>query len=135
MEVGGWVQVSLGICFGKSSKNSLKSVLIFWSSIPCVFCLYTLLKVVGYYDFSVLSMPVMGFRKKKVWMGMGGWGELYPKKILDFLNFFELCKAPYAGRGSSVLARASVSRSTREQDSLLPFLILGNNFGNHTLPL
>ena len=43
-------------CFvaGKSSQNSPKPVLIFWSSIPCVFCLYTLLKVVGYYDLSVL---------------------------------------------------------------------------------
>ena len=50
--------------FGKSSQNSLKPVLIFWSSIPCVFCLYTLLKVVGYYDLSVLSMSVMGFQKK-----------------------------------------------------------------------
>ena len=33
----------------------------------CVFCLYrpyTLLKVVGYYDLSVLSMSVMDFQKK-----------------------------------------------------------------------
>ena len=45
------------------------TVLIFWSSIPCVFCLYTLLKVVGYYDLSVLSMSVMGFQKKFVWGG------------------------------------------------------------------
>ena len=68
MEVGGWVQVSLGILFaGKSSPNSPK--LVFWSSIPCVFCLYklyTLLKAVGYYDLSVLSMSVMGFKKKSV---------------------------------------------------------------------
>ena len=33
---------------------------------------YTLLKVVSYYDVSVLSMSVMGFQKK-VWMGVGGW--------------------------------------------------------------
>ena len=75
MEVGGRVQVSLGIfvfCFGKSSQNSPKPVLIFWSSIPCVFCLYIiLLKVVGYYDLSVLSMSVMGFQKKK--FEWGGW--------------------------------------------------------------
>ena len=32
--------------------------------------LYTLLKVVSYYDLSVLSMPVMG--SKKVRVG-GGW--------------------------------------------------------------
>ena len=35
------------------SQNSHKPVLIFWSSIPCVFCMYTLLKVNGYYDLSV----------------------------------------------------------------------------------
>ena len=41
MEVGAWVQVSLGFLFcGKSSQNSSKQVLIFCSSIPCVFCLY-----------------------------------------------------------------------------------------------
>ena len=63
--MGGWVQVSLEFFFfGKFSKNSPKPVLIFWSSIPCVFCLYTLLKVVGYYDFSVLSMSVMGFQNE-----------------------------------------------------------------------
>ena len=49
-------------CFvvGKSSQNSPKPVLIF-CSIPCVFCLYTLLKVVGYCDLSVLSMSMMSF--------------------------------------------------------------------------
>ena len=25
-----------------------------------------------------------GFPKKKVWMGVGGWGELYPSFFLDF---------------------------------------------------
>ena len=41
MEVGGWVQVSLNFFFcGKLSQNSPKPVLIFWSSGPCVFCLY-----------------------------------------------------------------------------------------------
>ena len=56
---------------GKSSQNSPKPVLIFWSSIVCILSVYTLRKVVGYYDLSVLSMSVMGFQKK-VWMG-GGW--------------------------------------------------------------
>ena len=52
MEVGGWVKVSRGIFFhGKSSQNSPKPVLIFWSSI--LLSVYTLLKVVGYYDLSV----------------------------------------------------------------------------------
>ena len=40
LEVGGWVQVSLGFLFGKSSQNIPKPVLICWSSIPCVLCLY-----------------------------------------------------------------------------------------------
>ena len=43
----------------------------------CILYVYTLLKVVGYYDLSMLSMSVMGFQNQKVWMGMGGWGELY----------------------------------------------------------
>ena len=33
----------------------------------CIMSVYTLLKVVGYYDLSVLSMSVM-VSKKKVWM-------------------------------------------------------------------
>ena len=39
-------------------------------------CIYVY-SVVGYYDLSVLSMSVMGFHKK-VLMGVGGLGELYP---------------------------------------------------------
>ena len=37
----------------------------------CILSVYTLLKDVGYYFLSVVSMSVMGFQKK-VWMG-GGW--------------------------------------------------------------
>ena len=37
----------------------------------CILFAYTLLKVVSYYDVSVVSMPMMGFRKKKF-----GWGGL-----------------------------------------------------------
>ena len=51
-----------------------RPLLIFWSSIGptmCIMSVYTLLKLVGYYDLSVLSMSVMCFQKK-VWMG-GGW--------------------------------------------------------------
>ena len=63
MEVGGWVQVSLGFFFFKSSQNSPKPVLIFWSSnTMCILSVYTLLKVVGYYNLSVLSMSVIGFQ-------------------------------------------------------------------------
>ena len=57
MEVGGWsTSQSDFFVFGKSSQN-VYSV-----------CIYNaLLKVVGYYDLSVLSMSVMyhGFKKKK----------------------------------------------------------------------
>ena len=72
MEVGGWVGPGLTRnFFGKSSKNSSKPVLIFWSSRPytiCILSVYTLIKVVSYYGFSVLSMSVMDF-PKKVWVG------------------------------------------------------------------
>ena len=56
-------------------------------SIPCVFCLCILLKVVGYYDLSVLSMSVMGFQKS-LYGGVGAWGELYPSYFSVFLEFF-----------------------------------------------
>ena len=60
-----WPQVSRGK-IRKSSQNIHTLVLIIWGSIPCVLCLYTLLKVVCHYDLSVLSMSVMGFQKKFV---------------------------------------------------------------------
>ena len=40
----------------------------------CILSVYTLLKVVGYYDLSFLSMSVMGFQKRRSLDG----GELYP---------------------------------------------------------
>ena len=51
-----------------------------------VLSVYTLLKVVGYYDLSVLSMSLMGFQKKN-WMWVGGWGELHPScfRIFGFV--------------------------------------------------
>ena len=78
---------------GKSSNNSPILALI-GGTIPCVFCLYTntLLKVVNHYDLSVLSMSVMGFQNKQVWIEgwVGWWGEPYP---VVFWIFFKLCKA------------------------------------------
>ena len=65
MEVGG--SVSLGkTIIEKSSRNSPIPVLIFWSSIIIMCILYTstLLNVVSYYGLSVLSMLVMGLKKK-----------------------------------------------------------------------
>ena len=51
----------------------------------------TLLKVVGYYDLSVLSMSVMGFQKQNL-DGMDGWGELYPSFFFDFWNCLNFSK-------------------------------------------
>ena len=51
----------------------------------CILSVHTLLKVVVYCDFTVLSMSVMGFQKNKLWMG-GGWSELLPS-FFDFFNF------------------------------------------------
>ena len=61
-----------------------QAVLILWSSIQCVFCLYI------HYDFSVLSMSVIGFQKQSL---DGGWvGGV--NSIQLYLEFFQLCKAP-----------------------------------------
>ena len=46
--------------------------------------IYTLIKVVSYYDFSVLPMSVMGFQKKSL---DGRWGEVYPSFFGIFFNF------------------------------------------------
>ena len=71
MEVGGWVQVSLKFFSGKSSQNSPKPVVIFWSSIPCVFCLYMCIaKSCWLLRFECSAHVSDGF-KKKVWM-VGG---------------------------------------------------------------
>ena len=54
----------------------------------CILFVYTLLKVVRYYDLSVLSMLVMGFQKKRLDGGwVSGWGELYPSLFWNFFNF------------------------------------------------
>ena len=98
MEVGGvGPGVSEFLCVWKikSSQNSPKPVLIFWSSIPCEFCVYnyyTLLKIVGYYDLSVLSMSVIGFQKKE--FRWGGWALGGVSSVQFFFDFFKLCKAP-----------------------------------------
>ena len=61
--------------FGKSSRNTSKPVQIFWSIKPYLFCLYTLLTVVGYEtddDLGDLSMLVMGLQKKILMGWVGG---------------------------------------------------------------
>ena len=52
----------------------------------CILSVCTLLKVVGYYDLSVLSMAVIRFQNKK--LGGGGLGGVSP--IQFFLGFFEI---------------------------------------------
>ena len=51
----------------------------------CIYC--TLLKVVSYYDFSVLSKSVMVSKKKFGWWG-GGWVGVGVSSIRVFLEFF-----------------------------------------------
>ena len=58
----------------------------------CILYGYKLIKVVGFYDLSVLSMSMMGFQKSLD----GGWvgGVSSIQVYFGFLEFFKLCKAP-----------------------------------------
>ena len=79
---------------GKSSQNSPIFVLIFGVAYTmCILFVCTLLKVVGHYDLSVLSLSVMGFQNKlkSLYSRVGGLGELYPV-LLDFSNLFNFAK-------------------------------------------
>ena len=53
----------------------------------CIVSVYALLKVVGYYDLSVLSMSVMGFQKKFVWR-VDGWVYTILFWIFGEKNYF-----------------------------------------------
>ena len=55
-----------------------------------MFSVCTLLKVVGYYDLSVLYMSVMGFKKKFGWGWVGGVSSI--QFFLDFWNCFNFAK-------------------------------------------
>ena len=55
----------------------------------CILSVYTLLKVVGYYDLSVQPMSV---RVSKVWMGWVGGVSSIQVFCVDFLNFFNFVK-------------------------------------------
>ena len=61
-------------------------------TVPYVFCLYALIKVVSYYDLSVLSMTmsVIGFHTKKVWVG----GVKSIQFFFGFLEFFLTLQSP-----------------------------------------
>ena len=56
----------------------------------CILSEYTLLKVVGYYDLSVLSMSVKGFQKK------GCMGDVVSsiQILLGFLEFYLSLQSP-----------------------------------------
>ena len=54
-------------------------------------CIY-IVKVVSYYDLSVLSMSVMGFQKKCLDRGVGGVSSI--QFYSGFLECFELYKGP-----------------------------------------
>ena len=86
----GALQRNLRIFFFNHPEIALDQyLLIFWSSIQYVFCLYnTLLKVVSYYDLSVFSMPMIGFQKK---IG-GSVGGVSSTQV--YFGFWH-CKAPY----------------------------------------
>ena len=97
---------------------------------PCVFCLYiyTLQKVVGYYDMSVLSMSLMGFQKK---CGVGAWGKLYPCFFFGFLEFFNYAKplSPPVGTESmqqtlSYLFHGSMNSFSLSNDRIFIYVVL-----------
>ena len=71
----------------KSSTNSPILILIFCGGIPCVFCLYTLLKVVSHYDLKVLSMSVTGFNKKNWIWGWVGLSSIHLVEDFGIFNF------------------------------------------------
>ena len=57
----------------------------------CILFVYALLKVVSYYYLSVFHVND-GFATKKVWMGVGGWSEIYPSVFWMFGIFFNFAK-------------------------------------------
>ena len=71
-------------------ENSPVAVLIFWGIIPCVFCVYMLLKFGSHYDLSVLSMSVAGFQKKVCIEGVGG--SALSSVFCDFYNLYDFAK-------------------------------------------
>ena len=59
----------------------------------CILFVHALLKLISYYDLSVLSMSVRGFQKKKVWMRGGCVGGVSSIQCyFGFLAFFNFAK-------------------------------------------
>ena len=77
----------------------------------CILSVHTLLKVVGYYDSSVLSMSVRGFNKKCLdgaWVGGVSSIQVY---FLDFCNFVKFAKplSTYLRKDSHARRRCAYS--------------------------
>ena len=81
MELGGWVQVSLGIFFVENHPKIALNQCKYFGLVYHVYSVCILLKVLGYYDLSVLSMSAMGFQKKFGWV---------VSSIQFFFGFLEL---------------------------------------------
>ena len=92
----------------------------------CILFVYTLLKVVSYYDLRVLSMSVMGFQKM---FGWGGWvGRAQSSFILDVWK-----------KKNFALRRAPIARNLFQPPPIQPSLgkvygtLIGLDFVNHTI--
>ena len=85
--MGGWVQVSL--FFLENHPKIPLNQYRYFGVVYRMYSVYTLLKVVSYYDVSVLSMSVMGLQKKKFGWGWVG-GVSFIQGFLDFWNFLTL---------------------------------------------
>ena len=97
-------------------------------------CIYTLLKVVSYYDLSVLSTSVMGFQKKFGWGWWPGWvGVSSIQVYFGFFEFFKLCKAPYlTSRYNTVPNHEDLFIASNSQQSVTPMNDILKNLINIT---
>ena len=68
----------------------------------CIVSVYTLLKVVGYYDLSVLSMSVMGLKKCLDVGWVGGVSSI--QFVLDYWNFFNFANPLGGTDGAAVIS-------------------------------
>ena len=86
----------------------------------CILSVYTLLKVVCYYDLSVLFISVMGFQQKKFGWGLGGVSSI--QFFWDFLNFFNFAK-PLSLTNRSATERDRFRASTHDMVTALLLLL------------
>ena len=104
MEVGGWVQISHGFCFvGKSSQNSPKPVLMFWSSLPCVFSLYIAKSCWIFGIFLTLQRPLQLIRNK------------YPISTESEMYLFDPYKKCIQSNNETILDQGTPIKSSNAQ--------------------